>query len=86
VQIRCTVRSSVGAANLNKGPWLIEGRPVFDTVSKGPEADVGILSKVSHRVLTQPATVLVVQCLRMTDNIMHKYLWSLSCKAKDSDG
>jgi hypothetical protein len=54
----------VVATNLNKGPGLIECRPVFDTVSKGPEADVGILSKVSHRVLTQPATVLVVQYLQ----------------------
>lgn len=61
------------ATHLNKGPGLVECRPVFDTVSKGPEADVGILSKVSHGVLTQPATVLVVQCLQMTHTIMHMY-------------
>ena len=72
MQIRCHVRSGV-ATNLNKGPGLIECRPVFDTVSKGPEADVGILSKVSHRVLTQPATVLVVQCLQMTDTNLPAY-------------
>jgi hypothetical protein len=73
MQIRCTVRSRVVATNLNKGPGLIEGRPVFDTVSKGPEADVGILSKVSHTVLTQPATVFVVQCLQMTHTITHNH-------------
>ena len=73
MQIRCHVRSKVVATNLNKGPGLVECRPLFDTISKGPEADVGILSKVSHRLLTQPATVLVVQCLQMTDNIMYNY-------------
>ena len=73
MQIRCHVRSRTVATNLNKGPGLVEGGPVFDTVSKGPEADVGILSKVSHRVFTQPPTVLVVQCLQTTDNIMYIY-------------
>ncbi|KAA6425709.1 MAG: hypothetical protein FRX49_04606 [Trebouxia sp. A1-2] len=46
--IRCHVRSRTVATNLNKGPGLVEGGPVFDTVSKGPEADVGILSKKSR--------------------------------------
>lgn len=73
MQIRCHVRSGVVATDLNEGPGLIECRPMFDTVSKGPEADVGILSKVSHRVLTQPATVLVVQCLQTTDTNMPAY-------------
>ncbi len=73
MQIRCHVRSGVVATNLNKGPGLVECRPVFDTIPKGPEADVGILSKVSHRVFAQPATVLVVQCLQTTDTNMPTY-------------
>ena len=68
------------SADLNKCPGLIECGPVLHPVPKGLETDVGILSKITDRLFTQPPIILVMQSLHVREMLTLQHVGGLlSC-------